>query len=256
MDKIKLIVATHKNYEFPQSDIYLPIHVGKAIKKNDFGVTGDDTGENISLKNQNFCELTALYWAWKNRLFKDAEYCGLVHYRRYFDGNDIKLKDKTIASQSELLDKLVNYDVLVPRKRNYFIETIKKHFSNAHFAKDLEETRNILNEKYPEYINEFDTFMNQTKIHLFNMFIMKSEDFERYCEWLFDILFELEKRVDISSYDAYQARIFGFLSERLFNVWLIHNKLKVKEIRVNNIEGENLALKAIGLLKRKFLKEK
>jgi hypothetical protein len=256
MDKIKLIVATHKEYEFPKDDIYIPIHVGKGIKNNDFGVIGDDTGDNISIKNQNFCELTALYWAWKNELFKDVEYCGLVHYRRYFDGNDINLKDKRIASQNELLIKLKNCDVLVPKKRNYFIEDIKTHYSNAHYKKDLEEIRNILDEKYPEYLNDFDVFMEQTKIHLFNMFVMKSKDYYKYCEWLFDVLFELEKRIDISNYDSYQARVFGFLSERLFNVWLIHNKLNVKEIKVINIEGENLILKAIGLLKRKFIENK
>jgi hypothetical protein len=252
MIKVKILVATHKNYQFPREHIYVPIHVGKDINNNDFGIIGDNIGENISKKNNNYCELTALYWAWKNDFFKDVEYCGLVHYRRYFYGKCIKFRNKTIASEEEIINYLKNRDILLPKKRNYFIENIKTHYSNAHYKKDLEETRQILSEKYPEYLDDFDFFMKQTKIYLYNMFITKTDYFVKYCEWLFSIFFELEKRIDISNYDTYQARVFGFLAERLFNVWIIHNKLKVKEIKVVNLEGENKFFKAIKLLKRKF----
>jgi hypothetical protein len=254
MNKIKIIVATHKKYEFPIDAMYYPIHVGKEIKKNDFGVKGDNAGDNISLKNQTFCELTALYWAWKNDFFKDSDYCGLVHYRRYFSGNDILLKDKKISSEQELLKELKNHDILLATKRNYYIEDIKTHYKNAHNIEDLHEVKSIIEKKYPKYIVDFDKLMNQKQLHLFNMFVMKSSDFNDYCEWLFDILFELENRIDISNYDTYQKRVFGFLSERLFNVWVIHNKLLVKEVKVCNIEGENLLLKGVNLLKRKFFK--
>jgi hypothetical protein len=88
------------------------------------------------------------------------------------------------------------------------------------------------------------------------MFVMKRQDFESYVEWLFDVLFEVEKRVDISEYSPYQARIYGFMSERLWNVWLMKNELKRKEVKVVNIEGESIFDKAIGLLKRKFFGKK
>jgi len=256
MKKIKLIVATHKDYEFPKDKIYVPIHVGKAINNSDLGIQGDDTEDNISLKNQSFCELTALYWAWKNDFFKDVDYCGLVHYRRYFQGKDIELKDKFIASESELLTHFSDsaVDVLLPKKRNYYIESIEKHYKNAHNEKDLLKTRKIIDELYPEYLVLFDELMGQTTIYLFNMSVMRVEDFNNYCEWLFDILFTLEKRIDISDYDSYQKRVFGFLSERLFNVWIKHNKLKIKELKVVNMEGENLLFKGINLLKRKYIK--
>ena len=82
---------------------------------------------------------------------------------------------------------------------------------------------------------------------------MSKVHFEQYCEWLFHILLKLECQIDISNYDVYQKRVFGFLAERLFNVWLVKNQLKVKEQKVVALEGENLVKKAIGLLKRKFL---
>ena len=80
--KIRMIVATHKPYWMPEDPVYLPVQVGAAGRES-LGFQRDDEGENISAKNPNYCELTGLYWAWKNL---DADYIGLVHYRRYFSG--------------------------------------------------------------------------------------------------------------------------------------------------------------------------
>lgn len=256
MSNIKILVATHKEYEFPNSKMYQPIHVGKAINSKDFGIIGDNTNINISLKNPNFCELTALYWAWKNIFFNKYDYCGLAHYRRYFVGKSLQLKSKFIISEEELLFHLKDCDIILPKKRNYYIENIETHYKNAHYEKDLLETKKIISEKYPEFLNSFEITMSQKKLFLYNMFVMKTNEFEKYCEWLFDILFELERRIDISNYSSYQGRVFGFLSERLFNIWILQKKYITKELKTVNIDGENLFLKAIGLLERKFLKNK
>jgi len=251
-----ILVATHKKYDFPQDKIYNPIHVG-AYNKEEFGYLKDDTKDNISEKNPYFSELTALYWAWKNEYFKDKKYCGLVHYRRYFMG-ELDFKDGSILSKKEAENYMCEFDILVPKKRNYFIESIQKHYNHAHYAKDLEVTKSILSELYPEYLNSYEYIFQGTKLHLYNMFVMRVDLFEDYCEWIFSILFEVEKRIDITDYDDYQKRVFGFLAERLFNVWTHHqymeNKLKIKELPVVNIEGENLFLKGIGLLRRKFIR--
>lgn len=76
---IKVIVATHKQYRMPSDNCYMPLHVGKQGKV-DLGYLGDDSGDSISEKNGHYCELTGLYWAWKNL---KSDYIGLVHYRRY-----------------------------------------------------------------------------------------------------------------------------------------------------------------------------
>ena len=79
---IKILVATHKDYFMPHDDgLYLPIKVGNALSRLEGRFQGDDTGENISEKNPYYCELTALYWGWKNL---NSDYIGLVHYRRHF----------------------------------------------------------------------------------------------------------------------------------------------------------------------------
>ncbi|HGO5855368.1 TPA: DUF4422 domain-containing protein [Mannheimia haemolytica] len=253
MCSTRILVATHKHYEFPKSEIYIPIQVGKSNSLLDLGITVDNTGENISAKNSSFCELTALYWAWKNHFFHTMEYVGLVHYRRYFTGHTVSIKGKYILGEEEIAKLLENADCIVPKKRNYYIETVYSHYKNAHYIQDLEQVKSIVLAKNPDYLTACSQVMNSKTLHLFNMFIMKKSLFEQYCEWLFPILFELENRIDISAYDQYQKRVFGFIAERLFNVWIVHNNIRTVQVKVVNLEKEKLYLKVFNLLKRKFL---
>ena len=147
-----------------------------------------------------------------------------------------------------------NYDVIVPKHRNYWIESVYSHYQHAHHISDLECVKEIIKIHFHDYLTAFKQGMQGKTLYLYNMFVLKKEDFDAYCNWLFPILFELEKQIDITQYDSYQKRVFGFIAERLFNVWLIHHQLKLCEIPVVNLEGENLLKKAINLLKRKFLR--
>lgn len=253
MCKVSILVITHKMYGFPHSAIYHPLFVGGKCGQNSERFLMDNTGEHISEKNPSFCELTGLYWAWKNQFFCNSKYVGLVHYRRYFRGNGEKLKDKTILSEKEILNLLKKYDCIVPKKRNYFIESIYSHYKHAHHIRDLDLTKEIIAVDSPEYLSSFEQVMSGKQLHLYNMFIMKKVFFDKYCEWLFDVLFKLEKQINISNYDNYQKRVFGFIAERLFNVWVLHHQLKIKEISVMNLDGENFIRKAINLVIRKLM---
>lgn len=237
----------------PSDDVYLPIHVGRE-GKTDLGYIGDNTGDNISAKNANYCELTGLYWAWKNL---KCDYIGLCHYRRYFTGKNLHTnnaeKKKAIILHRQDYEKLLReYDVILPVKRNYYIETVRSQYEHAHNKRDLDEAEKIVAELYPEYNEAFEKVMSRKKLHILNMLVMKKTLFDEYCSWLFSILFELEKRIDISSYNLYEARVFGFISERLFNVWLEKQQLKVKEVPVINLEKVNWVRKIYKFLKRKF----
>lgn len=256
MQNLTVLVVTHKDYEFPNAACYRPIFVGEKCAnalKNE-GFYQDNSGINIAEKNSSFCELTGLYWAWQNGIFKNNQYVGLVHYRRYFAGKKLCLKKQHIASESELLSLLEKYEAILPKKRNYFIESIYSHYKHAHHIKDLDLTRDVIIELQPEYLESFDAVMQGRKLHLYNMFVMPSEKASEYCHWLFSILFELEQRIDITQYDNYQKRVFGFIAERLFNVWILYNQLNVKYLPVVNLDGENLIKKGLNLLKRKFLR--
>lgn len=255
----KIIIATHKKYRMPEDRLYLPLHVGAEGKTDengaplDLGYIKDNTGDNISLKNKNFCELTGLYWAWKNL---DADCIGLAHYRRHFTVRRSRDKWERPLTDQELRKLLEKNDVILPKKRNYFIETNYNQYVHAHHAIDLETTRQIIAEHCPEYLEAYDRSMKRTTGHRFNMFIMKRDKFDAYCEWLFDILFELENRLDISEYSAYDARVFGFVSERLLDPWLETNNIKYKEIPYVFMEKQNWLVKGGAFLKRKFGEKK
>ncbi len=229
--KIKILIATHKKSWLPKDPIYLPLHVG-AEGKAPLGYTPDNTGDHISGKNPNYCELTGIYWAWKNL---DADYIGLCHYRRYFSHCDSQHKDpETIKRQiwkgTDFEKALRDYDVILPERIHFENSTtIEEQYAECHYEKDLLTTREIIRELHPDYLDVFDAVMKENSLHCYNMFVMKKEILDRYCEWLFSILFEAENRINITEYDSYQARIFGFLSERLLDVWFRQQNIRIKE---------------------------
>ena len=153
----------------PKDNIYVPVQVG-AEGKADLGYMKDNTGDNISAKNKNFCELTGMYWLWKN---DDSDVKGLVHYRRYFLEKKCKDKWEAIASGSYIDNILGEYDIILPKMRNYYIETNYSQYVHAHHEIDLDLTRQIIAEKYTQYIEAYDKSMKMTKGHRFNMMIMK-----------------------------------------------------------------------------------
>lgn len=254
---LKILIAAHKPYWMPYDPVYLPLQVGAEGKALIPGYTPDNTGDNISAKNPHYCELTGLYWAWKNL---SCEYIGLCHYRRYFGHrvhtDDLEKKKAAIFSGTDYEKLLDQYDVILPVKRNYYIETVRSQYEHAHYKKDLDEVEAIIVEKYPQYSAAFTTVMNRRKLHILNMFAMKKTLFDQYCSWLFDILFTLESRIDISSYSPYKARIYGFLSERLFNVWLEKQGLKEVEVPVVFLERVDWPKKIRDFLGRKFFGKK
>ncbi|OKY52545.1 DUF4422 domain-containing protein [Megasphaera cerevisiae] len=248
---IKIIVATHKQYWMPDDPVYLPLQVG-AEGKTDLGYIADNTGDNISSKNANFCELTGMYWAWKN---VRSDYIGMVHYRRYFTRKEVRNidnKKRQILTVSEWEILLAKYSVVVSDKRRYYIESNRSHYNHAHHQEGLDMTEKIIRETYPAYVSSFEKVMSRTWAHMFNMFVMRQHLYNQYCQWVFDILFELEKRLDISDYDVYESRVYGFVSELLLDVWLEKNQIAYIEQNVSFLERQNWLKKGGLFLKRKL----
>lgn len=247
---IKIIVAAHKKALMPADECYLPLHVGREGKQG-LGYTADNTGDNISARNPSFCELTGVYWAWKNL---KADYVGLVHYRRIFAHRysfSLEGRRKQIFSRSDYEGLLSKADVILPRKRHYYIETTRSQYEHAHNPHDLAVLEQIIRERHPESVEAFAKVMGQTSGHRFNMFVMRRDMFDDYCAWMFDILMELERRIDISSYNKYNARVFGFIGERLLDVWIETRGVSYVEQRVLFLERQNWAKKIYEFFKRK-----
>ncbi|HHW7568536.1 TPA: DUF4422 domain-containing protein [Mannheimia haemolytica] len=200
--------------------------------------------DNIAEKNISFCECTLLYFIWKN--VRD-DIVGLVHYRRYFarkkyfcnmDGFTFKRRNYVPIKKDEVEEILKDYDIIIPKKYLLGKTSVKENYCDAHHEKDWLLTRDAIFELYPDYLDSFDKVGNGNFLYCYNMFVGKKRIINKYCEWLFDILFKLEKQIKIDNYSDYNKRVFGFIAERLFTVWIIHNSHNIKfyEYEVKQIE--------------------
>lgn len=239
-----IVVVSHVNGDFISYNPYKPLLVGKITsKENDYWK--DNTGFNISKKNKNFCELTGLFWLWKNKI-NDFNVFGLNHYRRFF-----RYRGKILTNRN--LETLLSmYDVILPKKFHWKKSVAKNYYENGKgFRNDLFIVKKIISEKYPDYLNSYDNVLSGKSASYFNMFVMKKNDFNKYCSWLFDILFEAENLIDTSTYDNQEARVFGYLSELLLNVWIEKEDLNVKYLKV--IYKESVLRKVKSKLKKLLL---
>lgn len=249
---MKVLIATHKPYQIPDEAAYYPIMVGADLRDQiPAGYLKDNTGKNMSKMNPFYNELTALYWA-KNNL-QDEDIIGLVHYRRYLGskgGHDLN----NILSEAQIRTALKKVDVLLPKQRNYYIESQKNHYLNAHKNEPYFVMADVIKEKFPTYYEAFITMGQSKRAHLFNMSIMNQENFQSYTSFMFDVLDEVEKRIPYREYEGQEQRVFGFLSERLMDTWLYTKQKTFAEYPIITTEKTNWIDKGTQFLKRKFFK--
>lgn len=229
MTTIKIIVAHHKKAPIVSNDSYLPIHVGKKLANIDLGIEGDDTGDNISIKNPIYCEMSALYWAWKNL---KADYIGLCHYRRYFTTEKLPLNQKLVrlakfwatrilgnffrpgidydyschllVQQRQLQEitgdfnkflesKIHKYDIVTSQPHRFACRNVRQHFE-AYGVIPLMLLEEIVKDNYPDLYPYLLRTFCADDIHAANMFIMRYDIFVDYCKCVFSILEEHENR--------------------------------------------------------------
>ncbi|MBR0150023.1 MAG: DUF4422 domain-containing protein [Synergistaceae bacterium] len=255
---LKILICYHKPYTTPPLDdgILLPIQGGKAISDDDFHMQGDNElngqpCDNISSKNAQYNEMTAVYWAWKNlkKLYPDVKYVGLCHYRRFFAFHERKLFGTYIyAPESAIQDyradavkvrEILESGRVIFAKRFTFPYSVYVQYAVCHASWDYRTLREVIKEKFPDYYEAFiDSMENSNKFLPCNMFIMKYDDFTKYCEWHFAVMAELEKHVNYSSYPTYQKRIFAFIAERLMNVYMTKHNVKPAYLNVYFYNGD------------------
>jgi len=245
-----MLVAAHKHAPMPVDAMYLPVQVGRVLAEADLGYQSDAEGQNISELNRAYCELTALYWAWKNL---DADAVGLSHYRRYFSGTAAGPRGSRVMSSDEAADALKRADLVLAKPRNYVLETIESHYRHGHYGEDLDVLRETISRLSPRYSDAFEHVMKGRQLSLYNMFLTSRQNFEDIASWLFAVLEDASKSIDNESRSDYQQRTFGYLGERLLNVWARahQDSLRIHYARVVNTEGEPKVQKAFSLLKRK-----
>lgn len=256
--KIKILLAYHKEDVLLKDDVLTPIHAGREValqskSPEEFqwllkNTVGDDTGENISAKNSLYNEMTTIYWAWKNmNKLENPDYIGFMHYRRhfifstrpkpiyeYYDEIDAKYL-KSINYNKESIRKLLNdYDFICPAPQ--YCKSVYDQYQQNHDIADLDCAIEIIKEKYPEYSEAAEEYLNGNQAYYYNMFIFDRATFLKYCEWLFTITFELERRRDLNG-----KRLFA--SERLTGIFitnLIRNGKKPGFLPVMVAEGKHV----------------
>lgn len=230
--KINIYVVTHKVIDDKLPNNYNYILVNANSKDNPYKY-GDNTLNNISYKNPNYCELTAGYWIWKND--KESDIVGLAHYRRLLTTNKFSNNVKSYVNEKNIEKDLKKYDFIATKMHKEKTK-IKEHILKGNVRiQDLEKLEESIKEVYPDYIDTFNKVMNSKKSYLLNVMICKKSYFDNYYEWLFNIFDNLEKKVDMTGYNIQEQRLYGYLSERLFTVYVLKNKFKVKSYPIHTV---------------------
>lgn len=262
--KIEILVVNHKPSYVANNPLLKPIQVGAALTDNKLpGMSYyDNKGDNISERNRSYCEMTALYWAWKNL---DADYYGLFHYRRYLsfapDSVDNPYPGRAYPNiptaleeiqldESRMREVIEGHDLIVPRQDDTNNTTgedsLYEQYCNEHYIEDLDYCMEYAREKYP-HIAPFVDVTHESRAYYCNMFIMKAELFDEYCSFIFDVLESFEANNDISGYNPMQYRVTGFLAERLTNIFiryaLASDQYKAKELQMAYFENTDPVVK-------------
>ena len=268
MKKIKVLVAYHKKSPIVKDNVFYPIHVGKELSSIDLNIQGDNTGDNISHKNPIYCEMSAVYWAWKNM---DADYYGLCHYRRIFTLENISFiqqikefskywayrlignivlpgvrysrsgiisitseelyKEKAYKFSKQIMKMLEeeNIDIILPKPWDSSCNNNSQQFFSL--GKNFFLLLNdIVKELFPDLFPFLLKVYSNHKLHAANMFIMKKVLFDQYCTKMFSILEEHEKRAVCLGYcnDVLKDKTYSRLSGYLAE--LLTNAIVLKFI--------------------------
>lgn len=227
--------------------------MGRAISKfrdEMAAMLGDDTGDNISAQNREYCELTATYWAWKN--LGDVEYIGLAHYRRYFE---TRFTEENIDAVFRTCDAVIARPFLHDRYNEFKLARTLCMEDEAIFLLALKRL-------HPDYEQSAIDYLYGFRDHPFNMMVMRREVFERYCEFTFGILGECSRLMRPLPYTCSSRRL-GYIAEYLLPIFCLHNRLRLRLEAVVPWVGERAAVGTdwkqrlkIALLRRLYDKHK
>ncbi len=248
--KVCIYVVGHKQFNMPVKDsMYTPLMVGNQHGAVPEGWLSDSTGTNISEKNPRYNELTGLYWIWKN---SNADIVGLCHYRRFFTTPAGKIRNVLTGRAGNFIDEncikriLSSHDVILHnktftpggnRKQLCIKENDSEEIRKSRLSKNILDIMDIaFKAMYPEDYIIYEKVMNGRYAHLLNIIICHKELLDQYCEWLFPLLYKIEAEIDRKFPGQKHTRCMGMIAERLLDVWVLKNKLRVKECFTLNTE--------------------
>ncbi|AEH62389.1 DUF4422 domain-containing protein [Zymomonas mobilis] len=244
--RVQIYLCTNGFFDLPKKAPFIPIQGGAAINQRLPGVIGDDTGENISKLNPMFCEMTAMYWAWKNA--PKTDYIGFFHYRRLFNFGRPPAPERHWSERifsdfkpetmkrfgwdyETILNTIDGADIILPHIEDVQRPplwdqpgTLYEHYRNCHVSRDINLTIKVIKDLYPEDTLLTDKVMNSTHGYFCHMFIMKWDIFQEYMKWVFDITLSVTDKIDLNApiykYNPQERRVSGFIGERIINIFV------------------------------------
>jgi hypothetical protein len=94
----------------------------------------------------------------------------------------------------------------------------------------LDLSFSIMLDKFPKYKTALNKTMDYNKLYFKNIFIMKTNLFIEYSNFLFTIFFTLEQKLKQKQYKHLTfPRIYGYLSERFLNIFLTYKQLEYQD---------------------------
>ncbi|OON96065.1 MAG: hypothetical protein ATN31_10210 [Candidatus Epulonipiscioides saccharophilum] len=244
----------------------------------------DDIGDNISDKYNRYQELTVQYWAWKN---VDADYYGLCTQNKYlsFSNSNIRNNPKTNFEfpapyfdehptidppikfeylnnsniqklnlfDQAMKDAIEPYDMIITSHLDWDITVMQQFDVPSVLDNKLQLALNLIDEFSPEFSVAAHEYLNGYVYYPGQLYVMKKELFNEYCNWSFKILDELEKRIDFSNYSIEGLKILYYISERLLGVYYTYlknqNKYKLRELDWCKIEHTEIQDSILPIIK-------
>lgn len=241
---IQVFTATGCRIPYEIPGYCIPVEAGSALREEHLeGYQRDNDGENISDRNQNYCELSVLYWGWKN---SNADIKGLCHYRRFFHesgsvriyGNDhVYGKDlvQIAPTERQIESMLENCDVILPIPYHPYPDTVGQDLLQYVYPGDIRIMENVLANEYGKYYETYCAIKDKCHIPYCNMMIARASVYDAYCAWLFPLLMRVGDELDLTQYDAAHRRIYGYLAEVLLSVWVETNALRVSYLNLAQV---------------------
>lgn len=265
MKDIKIFVSRRLDIDSVAipNPLYQSVVCGAFREHSPSPYAGDDTGDNISIKQPFYSELTVQYWAWKNQ---QADYYGLCHYRRFlsFSKKKLRTNERNMVSEpilsiksikrhclddNDYMQKLITqYDAVVPEgadvnrlaSPNGGLSKTVRGLWEGHDGflikkQDLEFLTESISALYPQYLESALDYLDGT-VHIgYNCYVLRKDFFLELCRFQFNVLADLECKIDAKSYKGNLKRVFGYMGEIMFGIY-IHELERRKTVSIKKLK--------------------
>ena len=192
-----------------------PIQAGAAIAERSIADLKDNTGINISDKNRMYCEMSAVYWIWKNT---EHDWIGIEHYRRH-----LLVRPEMLTVDVDAIMPLPY--ICYPHEMAQFLRFTTEHVRDA-LLRALEEL-------HPEEFEDYRAILYGKYQYTYNLVCARRYVFDNYCRWFFEITEYMEEKYASGVPELVETRALSYVAEVLTNLYFMYHQ---KDLRIRHVE--------------------